>query len=515
MRTTIRKKTWVWALFVLLNGVIFGQNPCTDQNNIKYVRVNIHYVLRSDGTGNFTETSDGWGNNNFTGFDYAQGMIDSGNAELAVNPGVALPNGNTFPINDFGYRLVLSGVYFHRDDAIYNYYDQNYNGTAGGSSLWSFTYNSFLVNPSTEINYFFFNTANAPQLKLQGIAAGIGTPTNQLQAKQFNAWYTYKYGANAPTWVETPEKMHRFENRTFMHELGHCMGLYHTWNQNDFCTDTPQNPGCWEGSNTPTNPCYWGNVTNNLMDYNGYDDWSLSPQQINKVHTNLSGSLANYVEKCGTCQPAQAFLYAAPTQCKPVAIDGTGSYGEDRHFIEIYEVTAIGSTTVVAGTYYSNWFQGEINRIQDLGAYTGYNFQYGKIYRVKTAVQSDLTNTPNGQFCTGWDESEAKYITISSGNTCCASTLQLHAFYDINQQCITHFQAASTCPSNAITQVVFQDGTITYTDTQPTFIYYKTAGPFVGTVKATFYFADGTTTLIQLNYQKCLTQTIDPLPIRN
>jgi len=35
---------------------------------IKYIRVNIHFMLTNNGTDNFNETNDGLGNSNYTGY---------------------------------------------------------------------------------------------------------------------------------------------------------------------------------------------------------------------------------------------------------------------------------------------------------------------------------------------------------------------------------------------------------------------------------------------------------------
>ncbi|PIP55023.1 MAG: hypothetical protein COX07_02175 [Bacteroidetes bacterium CG23_combo_of_CG06-09_8_20_14_all_32_9] len=56
---------------------------------------------------------------------------------------------------------------------------------------------------------------------------------------------------------------------TIRHELGHNLGLWHTWSQYDYCDDTPYNQGCWNLNEPSTNPLcsLITNVTNNVMDY--------------------------------------------------------------------------------------------------------------------------------------------------------------------------------------------------------------------------------------------------------
>jgi hypothetical protein len=249
------------------------------------------------------------------------------------------------------------------------------------------------------------------------------------------------------------------------------------------------------------------------MDYNGYDDYALSPQQIQRVRNYLNGTTgANYVQQCSNCDAAQANLYLSPTQCLPVRLDGTASDNEDNHFLEIVEVD--NANNMISGTYYSSWFAGEINKVADLGQYTGYNFIYGKRYRIKLAVQSI---NPAGGFCTPWDETPVQYVTIGTGSSCCAAGLQLHTLYDIDHECIDHFEAACNCPSESIDKVVFQIMNTTYTDDEYTYVYYPSAAPFAGTVYATFHFNDGSTSAIHKSYQKCeiVTPPIEPILYRS
>lgn len=486
-----------------------AQGSCSDPSLIKHVKVNIHYLLKDDGTGNFHEMGDGWGNPNYTGFDYAEDMIDSINTELDVNPGIAtgmqVP-GYDYTVTDFGFRFVLAGVYFHRNSTLYNHMDQDYNGDNSGSSLYDMSYmSSYDVNTSEEINIYI---VSSPSFGNTGVFQGIASLSG-VHCQVFNCWLTYKYGHQ--NWPSTtpPSELHRFEARTIAHEVGHCLSLRHGF-QWDGLGDTKQlGYSCWQ--HTATGNCSdWNNITNNLMDYNGYDDYALSPQQIDQVRSHLNSTKDDFVQQCSNCDVAHANLYVPETQCLPIYIDGTASQNEDNHFIEIVEVDPNNNNALVSGTYYSAWFTGEINRIYDLGDYTGYNFIHGKRYRIKLAVQS---YDPNGGFCTPWDQTEFSYVDINDGLTCCGSGLQLHTFYDINQECIEYFQAASSCPYSSISHVTFQLGSNTYTDNEPTFIYYiPTSGAFAGTVYATFYFNDGTSKTISIPYQKCVTEPIGSDP---
>jgi len=68
------------------------------------------------------------------------------------------------------------------------------------------------------------------------------------------------------------------------HEVGHVLGLSHTWNTNDGCDDTPKHPNCW--APTETGRCQ-GVVSNNMMDYNS-NQHAISPCQIGKMRKNMA-----------------------------------------------------------------------------------------------------------------------------------------------------------------------------------------------------------------------------------
>jgi hypothetical protein len=68
------------------------------------------------------------------------------------------------------------------------------------------------------------------------------------------------------------------------HEVGHVLGLSHTWNLNDGCDDTPQNSNCWAPTNRP--PCN-GIISNNMMDYNS-NQHAITPCQISIMRKNMA-----------------------------------------------------------------------------------------------------------------------------------------------------------------------------------------------------------------------------------
>jgi hypothetical protein len=76
------------------------------------------------------------------------------------------------------------------------------------------------------------------------------------------------------------------------HEIGHALGLSHTWGGNDGCDDTPKHDNCWYYTDTP--PCD-SLVSNNLMDYNAWQA-AITPCQIGRVMRNVA-NLSSRVRK--------------------------------------------------------------------------------------------------------------------------------------------------------------------------------------------------------------------------
>lgn len=91
---------------------------------IKTMRVNLHYMLRSDGTGNFTETTDSYTGSPYNGYLYGEDLINACNENWALN--IALKHQPNPPnlVHEKKVRFVLNGVFFHRNTSDYNKSDQ-------------------------------------------------------------------------------------------------------------------------------------------------------------------------------------------------------------------------------------------------------------------------------------------------------------------------------------------------------------------------------------------------------
>jgi hypothetical protein len=111
----------------------------------RVINVNIHFILRQDGTGNWNETDNGidyWkysdpapngvhypADTAQNGYAYARGLVNDMNYNFSVNPPQWSPQGIPNPAKKI--RVTLNGVYFHRVSAAL--YEVNKDPDASGN----------------------------------------------------------------------------------------------------------------------------------------------------------------------------------------------------------------------------------------------------------------------------------------------------------------------------------------------------------------------------------------------
>lgn len=197
---------------------------CTDPNSIKYIRVNYHFILKDDGTGNFNEYGDGQGNGNqYNGFVRANEIIANANAELAAETNMWLPSEALKSVLPKRIRYILTGVYFHRDSKLYN---KSYLS----SDLWG-GHIIYDIKAENTINVYDTKLTNA-----SGVATFVGVQFDYTAfCDNYSVYLQY------PEWYAHPAQL-------LNHEIGHILSLSHSWstpNSSDKCDDTPPNPNCW------------------------------------------------------------------------------------------------------------------------------------------------------------------------------------------------------------------------------------------------------------------------------
>ena len=251
---------------------------------IKYVKVNFHYMHRIDGSGNFTETDDGNGDNSFNGYMHAMNIVEAANTEFSNNRQMYLPPGNTTDNPPMRIRFILQGVYFHDDNN--THYDFN---SVSGTTLNS--------------NYGIDNSCNV-------YIMGSSSATKEIKGRA-NLGGGLRYAMTKDLWEIY--KSNGYENigaDNIIHELCHNFGLVHTMRQSDgdCCDGSPDQAYCDDDcSDTPTweyivhtlnedDPCCWNGdeCSNNIMDYSA-NRQALTPCQLGRAHETIEDYMEAYL----------------------------------------------------------------------------------------------------------------------------------------------------------------------------------------------------------------------------
>jgi Pregnancy-associated plasma protein-A len=361
-------------------------------------------MLRNDGTGNFNPVHDGMGNANLNGYKRSEQIINAANDALANNQKMWLPNPNTTPTPQIRIRYLLTGVYFHNDTRLMGAYTDGSGNVPGITEL----NNTYGVNPDSEINYYFTRSLNWNGQEL----GGNGVGDIDIHAGISSSYLAYLI---APNYLP----MH---TSLLNHEIGHILSLSHTWAFNDGCDDTPTHGYVDANGNTqqcffwnqPPVTCDWHNVSNNVMDYNNWQN-SYTTCQVGKMHDHLNSTAGNpYIHSCDGCTPVNAFFalsgcFNIPPPNSPsfggegLFLNGESSVNEDKYKITICEVASIGSPVCTGGYFNTGLVNGAIDKINLKNIY---NFQGNKIYKIELEVGSSNCFTSSVH---------TKYVQINVG----------------------------------------------------------------------------------------------------
>lgn len=238
-----------------------------DHLPVKRLRLNFHFMNSADGSQNFSDLK--------RAQSFAYSMETGGNKKIEGNKKALLPLHNDIPVLQPRYKYkkfdspgteANKGTYIHYDDELYYYVKEGKNKNIGDRAVFE----KYGIGMDSIVNVFLM--PHHPDSLLSetysggrtGVAIGHHTKITTTSINKLDAW---KNTSN------------------FNHEVGHILGLPHSWG-NDGCEDTPRhNNRCWNFT-TDGSVCD-SMVSNNMMSYNIMQN-SISPCQIGKMQRNMA-----------------------------------------------------------------------------------------------------------------------------------------------------------------------------------------------------------------------------------
>lgn len=231
----------------------------------KTIMINLHFMNSSDKSQN---------HHGENAVSYAKHLVSNANERLKNNIKMNLPVGNDTEVYDPMIRMEIDedpstssglAIYDHFDDELYYFINKGKNKNNYSREVIK----KYAINDDHVLNIFLLphHPDSLASDRYRGGIAGValGTSVKLGGSNEHAPHDAWKMGTN------------------LNHELGHVLGLSHSWVRNDGCDDTPSHPNCWDNTGPP--PCD-GTVSNNLMDYNNVQA-AMTPCQVGKMRSNL------------------------------------------------------------------------------------------------------------------------------------------------------------------------------------------------------------------------------------
>ncbi len=250
-------------------------------NKTRTIRLIFHIMNSTDRRNNFSPDK---------APEYFRGMLHNAQERLGQNRKMHLPEGNETQVlpPQYKYQTVTvpedddgDGFLYHYDDELYYFLNRGRNRNNYKRDV----INKYKVGNDSILNIFVMphhpDSTASETYKAFGSGIALG---NSIKVAGI---------------YENGEESWRFAT-LINHEIGHVLGLKHSWIRRDGCDDTPPNKNCYQSNGDP--PCD-GLASNNMMDYNN-SQMAITPCQLGTIHRNFSreGSLQRKVLMKNWCK---------------------------------------------------------------------------------------------------------------------------------------------------------------------------------------------------------------------